>query len=79
MHNSIANKKYRKIGFIILKFLYNSTYLTTVECSVLRKNYYAKILNYTKKIFKIDRSLSKLNDERKNPRFYKLVYYGESI
>jgi hypothetical protein len=35
----------------------------------MRKNYFAKLVNYTNKVFNIDRSLSKLSDGRKNPTY----------
>lgn len=35
----------------------------------MRKNYFAKLLNYTKNVFKIEKSLSKLKDGRKNPTY----------
>lgn len=35
----------------------------------MRKNYFAKIVNYTKKVFNIEKSINKLSDGRKNPRF----------
>jgi hypothetical protein len=35
----------------------------------LRKNYFAKIVNYIKKVFNIERSLNKLKDARKNPTY----------
>jgi hypothetical protein len=35
----------------------------------LRKNYFAKIVSYTKKVFNIEKSLNKLKDERKNPTY----------
>jgi hypothetical protein len=35
----------------------------------MRKNYLAKLVNYTKKVLNIERSLSKLSDGRKNPKY----------
>ncbi len=35
----------------------------------MRKNYFAKLVNYTKKVLNIERSLSKLSDGRKNPKY----------
>ena len=47
------------------KFWYN-----LLDGSVfLRKNYFEKIVKYTKKVFNIERSLSKLSDGRKNPKY----------
>ncbi len=38
------------------------------EC-FLRKNYFAKIVKYTKDVYSIDKLLSKIKDGRKNPRY----------
>jgi hypothetical protein len=35
----------------------------------MRKNYLAKLVNYTKKVLNIERSLSKLSDGRNNPKY----------
>lgn len=35
----------------------------------MRKNYFEKIVKYTKKVFNIERSLRKLSDGRKNPKY----------
>jgi hypothetical protein len=35
----------------------------------LRKNYFAKIIKYIKRVFNIDKSISKLTDQRKNPKY----------
>jgi hypothetical protein len=40
-----------------------------LECYELKKNYFEKIIKYTKKVFNIERSLSKLTDARKNPKY----------
>jgi hypothetical protein len=35
----------------------------------LRKNYFGKIIKYIKRVFNIDKSLSKLTDQRKNLKY----------
>jgi hypothetical protein len=40
-----------------------------MECFELRKNYFGKIIKYIKTVFNIDKSLSKLTDRRKNPKY----------
>ncbi len=35
----------------------------------MRKNYFEKVINYTKKVFNINKSLGKLTDGRKNPTY----------
>ena len=35
----------------------------------MRKNYFAKLVNYTKKVLTIEKSLSKLTDGKKNPKY----------
>jgi hypothetical protein len=36
---------------------------------LLRKNYFAKIIKYMKKVYNIDRNLERLTDGRKNPTY----------
>ena len=40
-----------------------------MECFCLRKNYFAKILNYAKNVFSIEKGLSNLTDARNNPTY----------
>jgi len=35
----------------------------------MRKNYFAKLVNYIKNVYHIERSLNKLTDTRKNPTY----------
>ena len=39
-----------------------------MECFCLRKNYFDKIIKYTKNVFNIETSLNKLWDKRNNPK-----------
>jgi hypothetical protein len=40
-----------------------------MECFVLRKNYFAKIINYIKKVYVIGKSISRLADGRKSQTY----------
>ena len=35
----------------------------------MRNNYFAKLVNYVKKVYNIDRDLNKLSDKRANPSY----------
>ena len=55
--------KFYRIHIKYGKILFNGSVLE------LKKNYFAKLVNYTKKVLNIERSLSKLSDGRKNPKY----------